>query len=497
MDSATSKRCGPVVRRKPRGGYVLVSVIGLVTTWWAFRAKLIRLFDLRVWFAAQLAVAARCRLGEGQTPSYSVAELARRTGAGEKRVRSSLRRLEAAGLLRWSASEIAFSKSPDALPLADLSGLWAMLERIPNRKRLVPVPRSILGFLAADGSSSLIATVFAHLLRCLYYWPDEGCRSHGTCKASWIAEVFGISLRAAKAARKELERLGWLIRLDSPQWRMNRLGADVSIDLDWARPAPAGQGRGNEVAPPPAVSGPEIAPPESDKEPLRGYKNQEPASRPEASDGQTGFLISKGNAPERPTLRDVAVEDLRETGRLLELHGEAVREGLIGESESDRLRFVAAAEHARSIGKRNPCGLFVHLVRGKLWHYLTQHDEDAASRRLKLHLFGTSREVAKPVPPVSREPVLSGDARLVQAVQAAAARAGYRGDAFYLLRREKPEWTRDRWDAAIAESGRARTPSACESRFSVGGILGSLLPVDSHRVATNGTPKCRSSEMQN
>jgi hypothetical protein len=43
-------------------------------------------------------------------------------------------------------------------------------------------------------------------------------------------------------------------------------------------------------------------------------------------------------------------------------------------------------------------------------------------------------------------PELSADARLVQVVRAAVARADYRGDAFPLLKRQQPEWTRDRWD---------------------------------------------------
>jgi hypothetical protein len=40
---------------------------------------------------------------------------------------------------------------------------------------------------------------------------------------------------------------------------------------------------------------------------------------------------------------------------------------------------------------------------------------------------------------------------LVQVVRAAVARADYRGDAFPLLKRQQPEWTRDRWDQAAAE----------------------------------------------
>jgi hypothetical protein len=48
-------------------------------------------------------------------------------------------------------------------------------------------------------------------------------------------------------------------------------------------------------------------------------------------------------------------------------------------------------------------------------------------------------------------PDLSDDAKLVQAVRAAVAKAGYRGDAFPMLKRQKPEWTRERWDRAVEE----------------------------------------------
>jgi hypothetical protein len=150
------------------------------------------------------------------------------------------------------------------------------------------------------------------------------------------------------------------------------------------------------------------------------------------------------------------LEDLKDTGRLLDLYEQALGQGLVTPSEWDRLRFVAAAEHARIIGTRNPCGLFVRLIRGKLLHFTTCDDQETASVRLRKHLYGPSQqEASRASRPVTRsEPVLSADARLVEAVLAAAARARYRGDAFPLLRRAQPEWTRERWDRAVAELGR-------------------------------------------
>jgi hypothetical protein len=310
------------------------------------------------------------------------------------------------------------------------------------------------------------------------YFRNGGCEARGTCKASWIADVFGIGLSRVKAARKHLVELGWLEPADSPQWRLNRYGPTMVINLEWsvnlswsridgvtagpsAELSTGGEGDerasggpgGPKMIPPPAVSGPETIPPGSDKEPLREYKNQKPAS----ADGSSGFLTSKQEGEKAPTLRDVTPADLRDTGRTLELYRQAVEAGLVSPSLNDRLRFVAAAEHARVIGNRNPCGLFVRLVRGKLWHYLTQDDEDAASARLKKHLFGGRREtpaVGSGVPKIGRPaavPSLSEDARIVRAVRSAALKAGFKGDPYHLLRRESAEWTRGRYDRAASE----------------------------------------------
>ena len=236
-------------------------------------------------------------------------------------------------------------------------------------------------------------------------------------------------------------------------------------------------GAGTQLPPPPAQKGPELPPPESNKNPPYGeHKNQEPASGPEAVGGQTGVKISEsketGTGESKPTLKHIVPQDLRETARLLELHAQAVDSGLLGSSDNDRLNFVAAAEHARVIGTENPCGLFARLVRAKLWHYLTQDDEDTANRRLKSFLHDVPTGLAgglivKPAP--VKEPELSEDARLVRAVKAALLKAGYRGDPFPQFRREKPEWTRERWDQAVREL--ERHDSRRKSMTSVGELL--------------------------
>jgi hypothetical protein len=518
--SASLPRGESPPRSKPQGGYLLIPAVRLALAWWAYREKLIRLVDLRVWFAACEMVARRCGRPAPLPRRFGLDELQRLTGLSPRRLKASLRRLEDAGLLTWSEAAIAFPAVAGGVPMP--AAFRRFLDQIPNHRRLVPVPRRILRLLAGGARPALIATILGHLVRCLYLKGGK-CLPVGRVKASWIADTFGVGLRRVKQARQELIRLGWLVPLESRQWALNRWGALVRINLDWSRldglaggtrpaidapPAvegaadPAALPPGPELAPPAAGFGPELAPPDSDQEPLTGAQNQEPAlggpagffidhpeeetpkadtMAPPASGAgilPTAAILAISPAPAapaaaqpssppqpsrpalgRPNLRDVVPEDLRDTGRLLDLYEQAAAAGLVGRSEHARLRFVAAAEHARVIGTRNPCGLFVRLVRGGLWPFLTCDDEEAASVRLRKHLFGempagqSGRDRPEPSPARSPEPNLSADARLVAAVRAAAARARFRGDAFPLLKRAQPEWTRERWDKTLAELG--------------------------------------------
>jgi hypothetical protein len=511
--ATTIPRGESVPLSRPEGGYQLIPAVQLALAWWAYRENLIRLADLRVWFAAWEMRARRCRLPSPLPRRFGLGELAKLTGLSPRRLKAAIRRLEAARLLAWSEAAITFPAHAESPERLGGDGFRPFFDRIPNHDRKVPVPRRILRMLAAGCRPAMIATILGHLLRCLYV-KGGTFQAIGRVKASWIAEVFGVGLRRVKEARKELIGMGWLIPLPSPQWAMNRWGALVRINLGWSRrqsdaeaadPAepggtPQAADIGREMAPPAPPAVPILAPPDSDEEPLRGDKNQEPAAG-----GPAGFFIAhpeektagagrqyRDAAPvsvlaagmamtpdvtERPAarstvdhpcgepprsatvpgktdLRRVVPEDLADTGRLLELYAQAVTAGLVPASEWGRLRFVAAAEHARAIGAKNPCGLFVRLVRGGSLHFATEDEAQAASVRIRRHLHGVpSSPPAVQGGSVRHGPELSDDARLVQAVRAAAARAGYRGDPFPLLKRQRPEWTRERWDRAQADLG--------------------------------------------
>ncbi len=472
----------PRTTRKIAGGFVLVPVVLVISAWRACRSSPLGIGDFRTWLACHEILARRCTQQRDRSPDYGYRELSRLTGVTEKRARSSVNRLVAAGQLTWSDSAIAF---PDPAEPDD----GALADSIGGGRGALTIPRRMLRLLVGGARPALIATALAILLRCLSRGRG-GFNSCGRLKASWIARAFGVDLRRVKQARQELIALGWIIPEDSDQWAMNRWGRAYRIDLDWERAYPPAAGP--RLPPPPATAGPRLPPPDLHPEPLRGEKHQEPApggpagvqigetaggrtpppppavlpvtvtpappvgrmpepTCPRPAPGENG---AGGTALPTPTWNDVRIEDLKDTGRLLQLFDQAVTGGLVTASEANRLRFVAAAEHARAIGTRNPPGLFARLVRGGIWGYLTQDDEDAASARLKRHLFGDPRRRGEgPQRPAAERAALSEDARLVREVRAALASAGYRGDPYLALRARDSSWTRPRWEGALAELG--------------------------------------------
>lgn len=373
--------------KKPGGGFCFISAMALLRAWWAYRRGFIRLYDLRVWFACFELLARRCGAKSGIRPRYQFEEIHRLVGgAGGTHVRTAVCKLRQAGLLQWSESRITMldpSGTWDAEAAADFDGV---LEHVPNHRRLVPVPRRIIRFIAGGARRAVIATIIGQLLRCVYYYKGS-CRPSGLCKASWIAEVFRVDLRNVKAARKHLTEIGWLIRQPSSQTRLNRWGSAITVNLDWSRNDISAR----TVSPPPeAVSSTGLPPPYINKNLSSRSENQKPAIR-----GPDGVCTRDSS---KPTLRHVVQEDLRHPKRTEVLRQEAIFRKYITASEADRLKFFAAAEHARIIGSKNPPGLFAAMVRRSLWHCITQDDEDAARRKLRELDWSLSSQVRNRAP---------------------------------------------------------------------------------------------------
>src|SRR5512135_240986 len=467
-------------QRKPDGGFCFFTITQLMMAWTALREAAIGLKELRVYFALAEMRSRRCGCQDDDPPpEFTPLELRRLIGGAGKE-RRAVHKLVAVGLLREvSKTSIVFATKPDELRVEPKT-LDDTLDLIPNNDRRVPIPRRIVRLIAGGARRTLIATILGHLIRCLFY-KQRLCHPKGCVKASWIATVFGVSERRVHQQRRHLVELGWLLPQETSQQTLNGHGLWVTINLAWDRlteakqrlyepvAEAAGGGEGAQEPPAPAAEAPaELSPPPADKpveivppflienqEPLpRGSKNQEPASG-----GPTGVYISQSESkkPEapaaRPTLRDVTPEDLRDPARLLDLHAQAVAAGYVSPSEAGRLNFFAAANHARVIGSHNPPGLFVRIVRSGLWNFLTQDDEDVARVQLRRLLYPEAASVGTPrraAPEASTG--LSDDARFVRDVTNQLRQRGIpESSVWRLVNRERPEWTRERWDAARAE----------------------------------------------
>lgn len=355
---------------KPDGGFCFVHAEAIVSAWWAYRRGVIRLVDLRAWFASFEVVARRCVVREGVRPAFRLDELTELIGGrGGKHTRASVRRLAAVGLLHWMQSEVVHLRYAAELLAESERGLEETLCLVPNRSRRVPVPRRVLRFLAACGRPVVIATALGHLLRCVYY-RNGGIRPDGLCKASWVARVFEVDERNVKGARSHLCRLGVLERSSAPQRVLNRHGSLVRLNLNWEEARRVGPRRSPPLGRRSATGSP--PPRETGNSSLRRSENQKP--------GAPGPDGVRERTAKRPSLRWVVQADLGDASRLASLHREAAAQGLCERGEAAMLRVFAAAAHSRRVGRANPCGLFATIVRNGLWHHASVEDEDRARR---------------------------------------------------------------------------------------------------------------------
>src|SRR5512135_1354036 len=219
-------------RRKPDGGFFFFTVTQLVMAWTALREAEIGLKELRVYFALAEMKSRRCGSKDGDPPPEFGPEELRRLVGGAGGEREAVQKLLAVGLLRTvSTTNIEFATDPSELRFEPKT-LDDTLARIPNRDRRVPVPRRIVRLIAGGARRTLIATILGHLIRCLFY--KHGlCQPKGCVKASWIAQVFGISERAVKEQRQHLIALGWLLPQKTPQRTLNSHGLWLTINLAW------------------------------------------------------------------------------------------------------------------------------------------------------------------------------------------------------------------------------------------------------------------------
>ncbi len=356
----------PAERGRPLWGFGRMKVETLCRLWAGYREGKLERPAVQTWFAVHELLMRRCALGKGRTPGYSQAELVPLTGLSPSTLRAAIRQLERAGLLSWSKHRLTIEDGTTGTLVA-LTGLASMLAAVKNHRRTLPAPRHTVLLLARSRRPVALATLLGHLLRGMYYRSGE-CVSWGTCKASWIAQTFGVDVRNVKSARRELEQVGWLRRIESGHWHRQRYGSSFVISLGWT----------TRISPPrKRASMPKSPPPESDGNLPSEFNHQK-----RAASRATGVHGQNPKTHESPGLVHVVTMDLVDPPRLADLFQQAAKSGLVKKTSAERLQFFAAAERAKRLGSRNPAGFFLTLVRQRLWHHLSQCDEDAARRKL-------------------------------------------------------------------------------------------------------------------
>jgi len=352
-------------------GYKLIRANQLLAALAALNTGQITFRSFRVYLASHELVAIReaAERSSGKAKRsarrrYRPAEISALIGAGDSAaVSRELGSLKRAGLLSFTESELAFiDNSGSVLELQSMFGSR-------GGRRLVPVPRKVLAFLASCPKPALAKTIVAYLLRGLSLAKSGEIRGAGTVKISWICALCKISERAARSARAELIRLGWISRdTGSFQRKLNRDGAYFLINKAWGRVA-------REFAPPRAERSRGFAPPLKRLETPSDNKNQKLMKR----DG-SGFCEKVRGG--RPRLRNILPEDIRKPGRLRELFEQAIRAGWIERSEANLLNFAGAAVRAnRAAG--DSVRIFVGIVRKRLWHHISHEDEERGRAVLK------------------------------------------------------------------------------------------------------------------
>jgi hypothetical protein len=176
--------------------------------------------------------------------------------------------------------------------------------------------------------------------------------------------------------------------------------------------------------------------------------------------------------PGKPTWNHILLNDLHNDAASEALRQEAIRHGLLKNTQSDEINFLAAIAHAIRVAKTNACGLLRTIVEKELWHVISQADEYNGIARLRrstqaqeaqetrqtganpfltTHASGIGQFYGQPME-------LSKDARIVQTLTADLKRVGVRVNVFeavqqhgYLL-----DWDPERWLQAEHEVAQAR-----------------------------------------
>lgn len=303
-----------------------------------------------------------------------------------------LRQLERAGLVSVRGGDVTIT---DII----LSTASSCSHR--SAARLIPVPREMLRTLLQEPRPAVILAALVYFLYGLSFERGTGnVKRVGAIKATTIADLTGLSLRAVRSARAELIARGWITKDEaSTQWKLNRTGAYFEINTSWTRKGAANCSRPElptepRSAPPVDNSRPapaESAPPEAQKStefalpikrPERFFQNhKDQKERTGVFENGRGGERAPNSMLSMPNIRNVRLIDLKKPDRLEALYREFVRTGKLDCSEASAINFAAAAIRAGTIPElsdQRRVRVFLGIVQRRLWANITQAEEDKA-----------------------------------------------------------------------------------------------------------------------
>jgi hypothetical protein len=370
------------------GGYHLLSQATLTNVLSALIEQKISYRAARVFFSccsmrSVREAVARFKQSKNERPGpayFRIDEIRQRIGTqSERLIRADLKQLTANGLLSFSEEAITIA----SVPLAFTERLLERLGR--SVRRLIPVPRRMLEFLAQCRCPSLLRGILVYLLRGLSI-RQGSINPCGSVKSSWVAQLADISLRAAKSVRARLIQMGWLSKdVGSTQRKLNATGAYFRINTEWQRPkCPMDNPTrcDSQSAPPPLESALKFAPPIQYLKTSKNFKDQKLSFRePTAGVCQR----SKESLLTPPVLKNIQAIDLQDFLRLEALYWQALAAKWLAPCEANVLNWISAAVRSREVvrkGGGDAIRVFVAIVRHQLWNTITGAQEDYARQTL-------------------------------------------------------------------------------------------------------------------
>jgi hypothetical protein len=377
------------------GGYTLVEARALGSVLALLKEGAISYRSARAYFSclsiAAIRFAAQCKTKRKKFfACYSLEELHSYVkGVGGEYLRSDLRELSSKNLIEFSSKKIRV--------LSGVGGeeVIAALNSRRSPNRYIPVPRRMLEYLSSCERPTVTKTVLALILRALGVEKDKTIKTLGSIKASLIASATGISLRSVRSARKILIQLGFITPdTNSTQRKLNKTGSYFAINTSWNLPSRIvvqeeaqnellNSCSESEFAPPSPLSTPKSAPPiENQIPPIIETSKYQKTPKSGAGVLYNPQQVDYDKLP-TPNIKNILKDDLFHFPRLEALYHQALKLNWFTHSENMVLNWLSAAVHARSATNGNPVKIFVAIIKQKLWHHITNKDEDLASASLK------------------------------------------------------------------------------------------------------------------